>query len=320
MSNFSQHRNTIALTGASGFIGRSLIREFKIHFDDICTIGRTPLSECCNNIFLDFSANDWRVVQNLSKVRVLVHSAARAHVVGEESKNPLDEYLHFNTKSTLKLAEQAASVGVTRFVYISSVKAVGESTTGQEPFSNTSPLMPTDSYGYSKALAEEGLKEIAERTGMEVTIIRPPLVYGVGVKANFQSMMRLAKLNLPLPLASISNKRSLVALQNLVDLIVKCTTHSLASNQTFMVSDGEDVSTPQLLAAMTRAYGKEPRLLPCPPIVLSSLINFIGKRDVNDRLLGSLQVDIKHTKKTLCWKPFVKLEDVLGEIAYDSIP
>lgn len=308
----------IAITGATGFVGSSLTNELCAKNVQILEVGRSQYDS--TNEFLRLELSDFPDSSGqLSNVDVFIHCAARAHVMDETLDDPLAAYLHFNTESTLRLATQAAAAGVRRFVYLSSVKALGESTRIDEPFSYDSPLAPEDDYGISKARAEEGLREIAARTDMEVTIIRPPLVYGRGVKANFAAMMRLAERNLPLPLASVGNKRSMVALDNLVDLIMTCISHPEAGNQTFMVSDDADVSTPELLSAMTRAYGKKPRLLPCPPSALSLAASVLGKRAVAERLLGSLRVDIEHTKRVLGWTPRVKLEDVLKEMARDSV-
>lgn len=314
----------IAITGGTGFVGSRLLKALRA--DDMSVVSfRRGLEVGLENddsykdASLDLSDSSFDVRDTLKTVDVVIHCAARAHVMDETLDDPLAEYLKFNTESTLRLANQAAEAGVRRFIYLSSVKALGESTTGRSPFVFDSSLAPEDDYGISKARAEEGLRDIAERTGMEVTIIRPPLVYGPGVKANFAAMMRLSARNLPLPLASVRNKRSLVALDNLVDLIVTCISHPKAGNQTFMVSDDADVSTPELLSAITRAHGKSPRLMPCPPALLSFGAGLLGKKAVADRLLGSLQVDIEHTKRTLNWQPCVKLEDVLKEMVRDSV-
>lgn len=310
----------IALTGGTGFVGGCLLERCRTDSLSVLSLGRTAVAgSSSDHVFLDLGDASFDIEGSLRSVDVVIHCAARAHVMDETLDDPLAAYLQFNTESTLRLASQAAAAGVRRFVYLSSVKALGESTRIDEPFSYDSPLAPEDDYGISKARAEEGLREIAARTGMEVIIIRPPLVYGRGVKANFAAMMRLAGRNLPLPLASVRNKRSMVALDNLIDLIVTCISHKDAGNQTFMVSDDADVSTPELLSAMTRAYGKKPRLLPCPPTLLSLGAGLMGKRAVAERLLGSLRVDIEHTKRVLGWTPRVKLEDVLKEMARDSV-
>jgi len=306
----------IAITGATGFLGSSLVAELFSKNFEIREFGRSQY--CEKSEFHRLELIDFPDIGNqLRRVDTFVHCAARAHVMNETVDDPLVAYLQFNTDSTLRLALQAAAAGVKRFIYLSSIKALGESTSLGSPFSHDSPLAPEDDYGVSKARAEEGLRDIAERTGMEVTIIRPPLVYGKGVKANFAAMMALAKKNLPLPLGSIKNKRSMVALDNLVDLIVTCIDHENAGNRTFMVSDDKDVSTTELLQAMTRAHGKTPRLIPCPPPLIRLAANTLGKKAVSERILGSLQVDIQYTKEQLNWTPRVKMEDVLKEMAND---
>lgn len=302
----------IAVTGATGFVGSSLVTELSAKNYSVLEMGRNQRAATSEFLRLEL-INLTDISGQLNDIDALIHCAARAHVMDETLDDPLAAYLQFNTDSTLRLASQAAAARVKRFIYLSSVKALGESTALGEPFRYDTPLAPLDDYGVSKARAEEGLQDIAARTGMEVTIIRPPLVYGPGVKANFASMLGLAKRNLPLPLASLRNKRSLVALDNLVDLIITCISHPDAGNQTFMVSDDHDVSTPELLAAMTRAHAKSPRLLPCPPSLLSFGASLVGKRAVADRLLGSLQVDIVHTKEVLDWAPKVRMEDVLKQ-------
>lgn len=314
----------IVLTGATGFVGKQLLDRLYADEFYITVLGRNKLvNEYATSRVvassLDLGDSSFDTQNEVKATDVFIHCAARAHVMDETLEDPLSAYLKFNTESTIRLASQAAAAGVKRFIYLSSVKALGESTTDSVAYSFESPMQPEDDYGISKARAEVGLREIAQQTGMEVTIIRPPLVYGPGVKANFAAMMRIAERNLPLPFASVQNKRSLVALDNLVDLIVTCVSHPAAGNQTFMVSDDADVSTPELLSAMTRAHGKKPRLLPFPPALMFTAASLLGKRTIADRLLGSLQVDITHTKDVLGWTPPVKLENVLKEIVNDSV-
>lgn len=309
----------IGITGSTGFVGSRLLERLYSSNHSLKTIGRHSTAYRVEHIPFDLNEPELLNPLSLKGMVCIVHCAARVHIVRETAESPISEYIKLNTISTLKLATKAAEAGVRRFIYLSSVKSLGESTFEKGGFCSSSSYAPEDDIGLSKARAEEGLREIAARTGMEVTIIRPPLVYGRGVKANFAAMMRLAGRNLPLPLASVRNKRSMVALDNLVDLIVTCVSHKDAGNQTFMVSDDADVSTPELLSAMTRAYGKKPRLLPCPPSLLSLGAGALGKRAVAERVLGSLQVDIEHTKQVLGWTPRVKLEDVLKEMARDSV-
>jgi nucleoside-diphosphate-sugar epimerase len=245
----------------------------------------------------------------------VVHLAARVHVMHDASSDPLAEFRKANVESTLALATQAAQSGVQRFVFISSVKVNGEHTQTGHPFRSDDQPAPQDPYGISKMEAEVGLRAIARQTGMEVVIIRPPLVYGPGVKANFASMVRWLQRGMPLPLGAIDNRRSLVALDNLVDLIVTCLDHPAAANQTFMVSDGDDVSTTELLQRMGAALGKPARLLPVPQGLLEWGAALLGKKDVAQRLFSSLQVDAEPTRQLLGWKPPVSLDQGLLQVA-----
>jgi UDP-glucose 4-epimerase len=252
---------------------------------------------------------------HIETVDAVVHLAARVHVMQETTADPLAEFRRVNVQGTMNLARQAASAGVRRFVFVSSIKVNGEATQLGRPFMADDAPAPLDAYGVSKMEAEQGLREIASQTGMEVVIIRPPLVYGPGVKANFAAMMRWLKRGVPLPLGAIYNQRSLVALDNLVDLIVTCLTHPAAANQTFMVSDGEDVSTTELLRRMGQAMGHPARLLPVPASWLKVAAGLVGKGDVAQRLCGSLQVDISKTRELLGWVPPVSLDEGLRRAA-----
>ena len=242
----------------------------------------------------------------------MVHTAARVHVMRDRSSNPLDAFRSVNAEGTLRLARQASALGVQRFVLISSAKVNGENTRHAQPFSAGTEPTPEDAYGISKAEAEAALKAISAETGMEFVIIRPPLVYGPGVKGNFAALMRAVARGLPLPFGAVTdNRRSLVALDNLVDLVVICIDHPAAANQTFMVSDGEDLSTADLLRRLGVAMGKPARLLNAPPALLGAAAAMIGKRAVAQRLLDNLQVDISHTRSTLGWKPPVSVDEGL---------
>ena len=256
---------------------------------------------------------DW--LPALQGIDVVVHCAARVHVMQDTEADPLAAFRAVNVAGTLTLAHQAVSAGVKRFVFISSIKVNGESTFTRQPFTADDAPAPLDAYGLSKMEAEQGLREIALQTGMEVAIIRPPLVYGPGVKANFAAMMRWLQLGVPLPLGAIHNQRSLVALDNLVDLIVTCLTHPAAANQTFLVSDGEDVSTTELLRRMGKAMGHPARLVPVPVGFLKLAATMLGKGDMAQRLCGSLQVDIEKTRRLLDWTPPLSLDQGLKKAA-----
>jgi nucleoside-diphosphate-sugar epimerase len=256
---------------------------------------------------------DWSIA--LAGVDAVVHTAARVHVMAETTANPLDEFRRVNVQGTLNLARQAATAGVRRFLFVSSIKVNGEATQLGVPFKAGDTSAPLDAYGVSKMEAEQGLRQIAAQTGIEVVIIRPPLVYGPGVKANFAAMMRWLRRGILLPLGAIHNQRSLVALDNLVDLIVTCLTHPAAANQTFLVSDGEDVSTTELLRRMGQALGRPARLIPVPASWLKLAATLVGKQDMAQRLCGSLQVDIEKTRHLLGWTPPLSLDEGLRRAA-----
>jgi len=290
----------ILITGANGFVGSHLVRFLEGH--ELAAIGRTEVAGVEQFIRITLSP-DTDFSGCFNDVGCIVHAAARAHIMKDEADDPLAEYRKVNVAGTLNLARQAATAGVKRFIYISSIKVNGEQTLLGKPFTEEDMPAPTDAYGLSKHEAEQGLRELAEETGMEVVIIRPPLVYGPGVKGNFANMIKLVGKGLPLPLGAVHNKRSFVALDNLVDLIITCIDHPGAANETFLVSDGEDLSTTQLLRGVAEAMGKLSRLIPVPASLLQFGATLIGKKAVAQRLLGSLQVDISHTQKCLNWLP-----------------
>ena len=296
----------ILLTGATGFIGNAVLEQLPA--EQVVVFGRTAPKQPTAafhageiNASTDFEAA-------LAKVDVVIHTAARVHMMDEQSADPLDEFRQVNTFGTLNLATQAAKAGVKRFIFISSVKVNGERS-DHKVFRHDDQPAPEDAYSQSKAEAEAGLQQLAKETGLEVVIIRPPLVYGPGVKANFASILKLAQKNLPLPLGAIHNKRSMVALDNLTDLIITCISHPAAAAQIFMVSDDRDLSTTELLQMLTEAAGKKPRLLAVPQKYLIAIATLFGKKTIADRLCGSLQVDISHTRQVLGWTPPLSVEE-----------
>jgi nucleoside-diphosphate-sugar epimerase len=309
----------ILLTGASGLVGRAV--QARLLANSLFTL-RSAYRQLPAEVPLGVDAcpveglgpdTDWQAA--LDAVMVVIHCAARVHVMHEGEPDPLAAFRHTNVQGTLRLARQAAEAGVKRFIFISSIKVNGEGTLSGKPFTADDIAAPEDPYGISKMEAEQGLRALAAETGMEVVIIRPVLVYGPGVKANFHSMMSWLSKGVPLPLGAIGNKRSLVALENLVDLIVTCVKHPAAANQTFLVSDDEDISTSALLRRMGRALGRPARLLPVPVWMLESAALLVGKKAVSQRLCGSLQVDIEKTKSLLNWLPPVSVESALAKTA-----
>lgn len=250
---------------------------------------------------------DW--ITALSGVSSVVFCAARAHVMNEDAANPLAEFRQVSAYGTLRLARQAAEAGVRRFVFVSSIKVNGEHSQPGHPFSADQASAPGDPYGVSKCEAEAELRALTQETGMEAVIISSPLVYGPGVKAGFLAMMRWLWRGFPLPLGGITAiRRSLVFVDNLVDLIVTCINHPAAANQTFLVSDDEDLSTATLLLRMGAAMGRPARLIPVPAGLITLAAKMIGRPGIAQRLCGSLQVDITETKELLGWSPLVSVD------------
>ena len=313
--------NKILLTGSNGFVGKAVCDYLLRRGKSIIAPVRHPESldvfaekhpVSCIKIEDIGSNTDWQ--ESLLGVDAVVHSAARVHVMNEVSSDPLADFRHVNVDGTLNLARQAATIGVRRFIFISSIGVNGNQSFNK-PFRDSDILNPQNSYSISKMEAEQGLREIAASSNMEVVIIRPPLVYGPGVKANFLSMMRWLHRGIPLPLGTIHNKRSLVGLDNLVDLISTCIEHPSAANQVFLVSDGEDLSTTDLLHQMGNALGKPPCLIPMPAGLLKLGASLLGKSEITLRLCGSLQVDITRTRELLGWSPPVSVDEGLRQTA-----
>ncbi len=297
----------LLITGASGLVGRSIVTTAVNSGLNVVGQTRQQSLDSVATFCCDISADtNWHSA--LNGVDCVVHCAARVHQMKDDLTSPIDAYREVNTYGTLNLARQAADNGVKRFVFISSIKVNGEFTVSGAPFINQSHQVPSDPYGLSKYEAEQGVWKIAQETGLEVVVIRPPLVYGPGVKANFLSMMNWVNKGIPLPLGAIHNQRSLVFLDNLIDLILACCTHPNAKGETFLVSDNEDVSTSQLLSLVAKAMGKSNRMLPVPMSWLSLAARLIGKPQIAQRLCGNLQVDISNTVEKLSWKPPYSLE------------
>ncbi len=309
----------VLVTGGNGFVGRALVAHLlgKQARPVVAAVRRADaeVPTGARKVVvagLD-SRTDWAGA--LAGVEQVVHAAARVHVMAEAASDPLAEFRRVNVEGTLALAEQAARAGVRRFVFISSIKVNGEQTRPGCPFDAEQPARPVDPYGISKHEAEQGLRRLAQASGMQLVIIRPVLVYGPGVAANFASMMRWLQRGVPLPLGAVDNRRSLVSLGNLVDLIGVCLEHPQAAGQTFLASDGEDLSTPELLRRMAHALGRRARLLPVPPAWLALAGRLTGRTPVVQRLLGSLQVDIHKNHQLLGWQPSVAVDQALQATA-----
>lgn len=311
----------VLLTGASGFIGRALCVEAVARGTALRATSRSQsgLPKGIDNVVIGSidDSTDWGAA--LNGCNAIIHLAARVHVMEDASADPLAEYRRVNVFGTLNLAQQAAKRGVRRFVFVSSI-GVNGALTFKKPFTTEDQAQPHSPYAQSKYEAELGLQALAAETSMEVVIIRPPLVYGPGAPGNFGSLMRWLRRGIPLPLGAIYNQRSLVALDNLVDLIVTCLAHPAAANQTFLVSDGEDVSTTELLRRMGQAMNRPARLIPVPAGLLAWAAALVGKRDMAQRLCGSLQVDIQKTCQLLNWKPPLSLDQGLKKAAEGLAP
>lgn len=312
----------VLVTGGTGFVGRAVLSrlvaraELRVlawtrRGDAVLPAGVTPVPLSHSRVFAAGT--------EVEGLHTVVHCAARVHVMNDEVPDPLAEFRRVNVEMTLDLARSAVELGARRFIFISSIKVNGEVTQPGGPFTALDTPQPCGAYALSKHEAEVGLREIAEQTGLEVVIIRTPLVYGPGVRANFRSMMRWLAVGMPLPLGALHNQRSLVALDNLVDLIDVCVDHPAAANQTLLVSDGEDMSTSELLRRLAMALGRPARLLPVPARCIGLAARLFRREAIHARLCESLQVDIARTRELLGWSPPVKVDDALRQTALDYL-
>ncbi len=309
----------VLVTGATGFIGSALIK-YLTNFPDFSVVG---MVRSINDISCSSSA-EFRLgeigsvnksTMNLSDIDVIIHTAGRAHVMNDNSANPIDEFRRVNTYGTLDLARLAGASGVKRFIFLSSIKVNGESTYLDSPFSIDSMEDPQDAYGVSKHEAEIGLRKISLQTELEVTIIRPPLVYGPGVKGNFNTLIKLLSLGTPLPLASVTNNsRSMVGIDNLLSMIAACVRHPKAANQTFLISDKDDLSTSNLLRLLGASIGRPAVLFKCPVVILNLIAKLFFLKAKAQRILGTLQVDISHTCIHLDWEPPLSVEQGMKKL------
>lgn len=305
----------VLVTGAGGFVGEAVVFRLLIgqRFKPVAAVrSSTRLQGLCPVMRFQLGA---ATAEQMVGVQVVVHAAARVHIMHETAKDALREFRRVNVDGTLQLARLAAQAGVKRFVFISSIKVNGERTDAGRPFTADDVVAPSDPYGVSKYEAEQALMQLGRESPMEVVIIRPPLVYGPGVKANFLCLLKWLDKGLILPLGGIRNLRSMVSIDNLVDLIDTCLDHPAAAGQIFLVSDGDDMSTPRLLRRLASALGKSARLLPVSSILLTLGATAIGKRAVAQRVCESLQVDISKNRELLGWVPPIDVDTAMRRTA-----
>jgi nucleoside-diphosphate-sugar epimerase len=310
-------RQRVLVTGCTGFVGAALLRRLVLQpelevlgwvrrSDALLPVGVVPVPASRERLFAAGAAPE--------KLDVLIHCAGRAHVLQERSADPLEKYRQVNLGLTVELAREAARLGARRFVFVSTIKVNGEQTS-VKPFTAWDVAAPVDPYALSKLEAEQALGALAAETGMEIVIVRPPLIYGPGVKANFLSLFRAVQRGWPLPLGGVRNRRSLVALDNLVDLLVTCMNHPAAANQVLLVSDGEPMSTPELLRGIGKALGRPARLVAVPPGWLKAGARLVRRPAMYERLCGSLEVDDAATRQLLHWRPPVSVDQALAATA-----
>lgn len=308
--------NTILLTGSTGFVGSALLTALqKFPGCRVVSAVRSAASASDDVVVVGDIDGATDYSSALAGVNVVIHAAARAHIMKDEVSDPLAEYRRVNVDGTLNLARQAAVAGVKRFVFISSIGVHGLNSS--RPFKETDTEAPHDAYAISKYEAEQGLRKLTTETGLEVVIIRPPLVYGGTAPGNFRSLINLASNPIPLPFGSVNNKRSMVYVGNLVDLIVRCINHPSAANETFLVSDGDDVSLRSLLTMMRSAMGRSARLVPVPVGLFKLAGALTGKRGMVDRLVGDLQVDSSKARTLLEWVPPYTVEQGIAATVAD---
>ena len=326
--------NRILVTGPDGFIGMELCKTLLQRGGVVCGAQRksAPLPDGCESVVVgDIGAGtDWSVA--LRDVDAVVHLAARVHVMRDVEKDPLAEFWKVNVEGTRRLAESAARGGVKHFVFVSSIKVNGEESGdrgaevgggrsgdrhfgGKTAFSELDVPNPQDAYSVSKWEAERVLRDIEARSGMAVTVLRPPLVYGPGVKANFRKLMEAVKKGVPLPLGCVRNLRSFIGVTNLVDIVVNCVGHDKARGKMYVVSDGDDVSTPELIRRMAVALGRKDRLIPVPVSFMCLVGRLLGKSAQVDRLLGSLVIDSSRVCQELNWTPVRSMQSELRRLA-----
>ena len=308
----------VLVTGATGFVGSALINQLGNDAQfNVRAAMRREVHDLPQNIehavVGDYGPDVvWQTA--LAGVDVIVHLAGRVHIMRDKANDPITEFRRVNVNGTSNLVKQAVEAGVRRFVFLSSVKVNGEGC--EKPYTETDPPQPFNPYAQSKWEAERELASVCHRAELEVVILRPPLVYGPGVKANFLTLLHAVYRGIPLPFAAVNNRRSLVSIHNLVDVIIRCIKHPLAAGETFLVSDDEDLSTRELIRRLAAAMDRKPRLFSIPPLVGESALKLVGREDIWQRLFGSLQVSCDKAKSLIGWQPPVSLSEGLEEVSH----
>jgi UDP-glucose 4-epimerase len=312
--------NKILITGATGFVGSHLLQmALAQNREVICPVranNSTPHASAPQISSIDSNTN-WQ--SHLTNVHTVIHCAARVHVMNDTAADPLVAFREVNLYGSVRLAEQAAAAGVSQFIYLSSIKVNGEMTEDGQAFTENDPPSASDPYGISKQEAEKALLDLGQRTGMAITIIRPPLVYGKGVAANFLSLLIWVKKQIPLPFGSIHNQRSFVFVKNLCDFILHCVQNPLAYNQVFLISDGKDLSTTELMREAAKALDVPSRLLPFPSSLMVLVARMLGRKNITDRLCQSLRVDSTKARQQMQWSPPYTIQQGLRESAANLI-
>jgi nucleoside-diphosphate-sugar epimerase len=302
----------LLITGGNGFIGKAICENLK-SLNYLVKITSRKNIKINDNRITSYNIGEidkqTKWINVLDDIDCVIHCAAKTHFVNNIKKSSLFSYKKVNIEGTVNLAEKAAACGVKRFIFLSSIKVNGEKTLKSRIFKHNDIPKPEDAYGISKWEAEKALWKISKKTGLEIVIIRAPLVYGSGVKGNLNRLINLVKLGIPLPFSQINNRRSLIGIDNLVDIIIQCIDNPKVVGKTFLVSDGKDLSTPELINLIALSMGKKANLFPLPIFILKFLGLIFGRREEISRLIGSLKIDNSHLKKVLNWAPLVSAED-----------
>ncbi|MBC3362650.1 NAD-dependent epimerase/dehydratase family protein [Pseudomonas sp. SWRI154] len=309
----------VLLTGSTGFVGSRLQTALRLNYSVLATSRLSQMmSDGCQTLGVgDLSAGTrWSTL--LQDVDIVVHVAGRAHKLNDRHEDPLAAFRRVNVEATLNLARQAADQGVKRFIFISSIGVHGSNTNGSR-FDELSPLNPHADYAISKLEAEKGLRDISSESGMELVVLRPPLIYAGHAPGNFGLLLRLIASGVPLPFLRVENKRSIISLENFIDLVQLCLEHDAAANRTFLVSDGEDVSTPQIIQYVARGMGRSARLFYLPDTFVRMVAELSGRKTTYDQLYGSLAIDSRKVRDILSWCPPMSPEEALFKAGKDYV-